>query len=237
MKGCISGLFAELLGKAVERFPRFLAPDVQQFFVERPAELTSAIELGLTEWRKKVLEWEKHRHASKHVLLAQVTEPVAGMEIDFGDGWHFTVDEVVEFPVIFTLTTTELLIRSGLTRSDFLDLGTPSSGETKKVKAILGRFSQQWTEASVSTLLAKPGCRFKGSGAWVSEGFIKFRPKYDGKGWVSFVGDPNSRWQDIHDYSIYFPCLHGGVRDSWRRSLNRVDLGRNIDERLCLLWE
>jgi hypothetical protein len=241
MKGCISGLFAELLGKSIERFPRFLAPDVQQFFVERPAQLTSAIELGLTEWRKKVLEaertMEERRRASKRVLLAQVKEPVAGMDIDFGHGWYFTVDEVVEFPVIFALTTTEFLIRCGLARNDFVDLGTPSYGTTKKVKAILGRFSKQWTEASVSDLLATPGCRFKGSGAWVLEGFIEFRPKYDGKGLVCFVGDPNSRWKDVHDYNVFFPCLYGGVRDSWRHGLDRVDLGRNVDDRLCFLWE
>ncbi len=236
--------YKAFMGKVWERFPdseEMLSPELMQFYAERPDEIRTAIAAGLANHRSVVVEAEQaaeeERRASKRVLLAAVTEPVAGMEIDFGDGWYFTVDEVVEYDVDFALTTTALLKLMGCNRADWKDLGIAPKSGMRKVKSVIGRFNKNWTENGIVALIAQPGCRFKGSGAWVREGFIKFRPKYDGKGWICFVGDPNSRWQLVHDDYVYFPYLYSGGADSWRRDLDRVGLDGNADDRLCFVWE
>ncbi len=244
MARLVNPQYKAFLGKVWERFPdseEMLPPDLMQFYLERPDDIRTAITVGLAEHRKKVVEAEKaaeeKRRASKRVLLAQVTEPVAGMEIDFGDGWYFTIDEVVEYEVDFALTTTALLKLMGCNRADWKDLGTAPKGGTRMVKSVIGRFNKRWTENGIVALIAQPGCRFKGSGAWVREGFIKFRPKYDGKGWICFVGDPNSRWQSVRGGLVCFPCLSSDDADSWRRCLGRVGCDWRSDYRLCFLWE
>lgn len=241
MRKWIEDKFAGFIARLMERFPRDLPEDEIDWYSKRPSELTAAMRFGLTEHRKRVVKAEQaaeeERRAIKRVLLASVTEPVAGMEIDFGDGWYLTIDEVVEFEVDFALTTTALLKLMGCERKDWKDLGTAPKGGTRKVKSVIGRFNKNWTENGIVALIAQPGCRFKGSGAWVREGFIKFRPKYDGKGWICFVGDPNSRWQSVHVDGVYFPYLYNGDAGSWRRNLRRVGLDWRAVDRLCFVWE
>ena len=137
----------------------------------------------------------------------------------------------------FTPAPAELLKLGGCAPADWKHLGTAPKPGTKTVKSVICRFNQRWTEEGVSALITQTSCRFKGSGAWVREGFLKSRPSYDGKGLIAFVGDPNSRWRSVHNGDVCFPYLWYGDADRCYRDLYRVDRDWHADRRLCFLWE
>lgn len=161
-----------------------------------------------------------------------------GNVIDLGDGWLFTVDETIELEVDYQLAPAEIGRLTGLATKDWEYLGTaPTALGQRRVKALIGCLNRNWTEKGVTTLLAKPGCPLRGSGAWVREGFLTTRSNYDGKEPIFFPELASSRWRLVRDGSVYFPDLWFNDGRRWLRNLSRVGPEWYASRRLCLLCE
>lgn len=182
-------------------------------------------------------------YQARHRWLERLTDPdfnpdtirIEGPQtFDLGDGFVFTVDEVIELEVDDTVEPDELLWRGGHNPSDWEYVGKKPESGVRTVRAAIGRLNRPWTEEQVTGLLTRPNCPVKGSGAWVREAYLKAHPRYDGKGCISFPDSTTSRWRSQGDGYVCFPSLWSGGHD-WSRGLDRVRRGWSVEDRLCLL--
>ena len=158
-------------------------------------------------------------------LIARLSVKLtAGLVINLGDGWSFTIEEVLDLAVDYALTPAEISKRSNLGDNDWEYVGTaPGALGQRKVKALVGRLNRNWTEEQVTGLLAKPGCLLKGSGAWVGDAYLSLRPNYDGKGnYIGFPDAGTSRWRLVRVGDVYFPFLWYDHGWRWYRRLRWV---------------
>lgn len=182
-------------------------------------------------------------YQARHRWLERLTDPdfdpdtirIEGPQtFNLGSGFIFTVEEILELEVYYSISPDDILRRGGHNPAEWEYVGKKPESGTRKVKAAIGRLNRIWTEEQVTGLLTRPNCPVKGSGAWVREAYPKARPRYDGKGWIGFPDSTTSRWQDRSDGSVYFPDLWDGGHD-WDRRLIHVQREWDVEERLCLL--
>lgn len=183
---------------------------------------------ALKRFLRKENPWEAPNAASQTVA--------PGATIDLGNGWCFTIHEIEELEVDYSISSDEIASRMNLDlEHDWEYRGTASQPRVRKVKAAIGCLNRNWTEEGVTELLGKPGCLLKGSGVWVREAYIARHPRYDGKGWIGFPDAKSSRWRFRHDRNVYFPDLWNDGAERWRRGLAWVEDERSPEYRLCLL--
>lgn len=209
-----------------------------KYFIGNPGVLAGNLAIALTTRRIRFLTEDERRKLEPEddALLVTADQAVAsGEAIDLGDGWRFTIDEVLELEVDYALGSSELNDRMGISVMGWEYVGTEPKPEVRRVKAAIGRMNRPWTEEQVTALLAKPGCQFRGSGAWGREAFLEKRPRYDGKGWIGFPDASSSRWRYRRVRGVCFPLLWGAFGGDWYRGLVRVKDEGAREGRLCLL--
>lgn len=156
--------------------------------------------------------------------------------IDLGDGWMYFVEEYLELEVDYTLAPAEIRRRAGLDERDWEHVGTvPSANGKRKVKLAIGYLNRQWAEYRLHDLLAKPGCKLAGSGAWVREAYRQARPNYDGKGPIAFPDKETSRWRGLRFGGLCFLCLWLHDVRPWYQDLRHNGYEWSVAHRLCLV--
>ncbi len=183
------------------------------------------------------------------IPMDKVTKPVPGMRIAIDHGWVFTVVSVHDLSIDYEKKPDDLIVLFGFEekKRQWMYRGTNRKSGRREAITVVGYLSQEWTDEIVTWLVSKPGCRFKGSGAWVMDDFhvrfSKYRmpgvPEHDTH-FVFFPGDTASWWELNTTYeargTMCMPhmCFSNG---KWRDQFVEVKLKMPPTAPLCLLWE
>jgi hypothetical protein len=168
--------------------------------------------------------------------LEEVVDPIPGMEINLGEGWLFTVEEVIDHSVDFTLTLRPMFLELDSKPLDWKRVRAAPTDQKPVGKSLVGRMNRPWTEGEIRSLLSRVGGRLKGSGRWVLESLVELRPKHDGKGWICFAGDESSCLENVHLKQFFFPAIYPAPTGTWACAMADSASSWGRDTRLCLRW-
>jgi hypothetical protein len=158
--------------------------------------------------------------------------------IDLGEDKIYLVDEYIDLEVDYSISFKEIARRAHLNVNDWMYLGEVPRAGTRKVKAAIGRLNCTWSETGLQFFLLGNSCsRLRGSGAWVREAFLGFRPDYDKKGPIFFPESASSIWRDGRNDKICFPNLRDSHHKCWYHSMSSCEHTHYASYRICLLCE